>query len=329
MATLPSSSGNQKLLIISRFARIASTTTRDADDEWVNVVAEALGVSVSTIGDDVRRSIDCRARFENCCSQSISNLNEDCSAQLLRVFYEAVLVPLGLSISSAAAVARIVETYDSATRIERPLSRFRRVHVGFFQWNAKRFDVAARRDKSAGGMCLFFSQERKKIGYILLNAQFALRGMRLDHSHRGIGASKAMFALWVVLCRKLGLTPTTARIDKPLIGLVLAQWGFVPAGGVEIEVSPHPEDAHKIVIWSPKPHILTSTFSKSTCSKHGFVLALPDARPPGGKPAVVKTTFSPPPGDRAYAHAEELLRDASVTLFSARLLLFGEFTKKN
>ena len=56
-----------------------------------------------------------------------------------------------------------------------------------------------------------------------------------------------------------------------------------------------------------------------------FVLAPADARPPNGKPAVVKSAFEPPPNDQAFFMAEALTRDAPPTFYAARMLPFSEF----
>ena len=86
------------------------------------------------------------------------------------------------------------------------------------------------------------TERETKVGYMLVEhptpQQSCLRGMLVNEDLRGQGLSTVLVAAWLQLCLTVGATPSTNRIDKPLIALVLGKFGFVPAvGGLVVEVS--------------------------------------------------------------------------------------------
>jgi hypothetical protein len=75
---------------------------------------------------------------------------------------------------------------------------------------------------------------------------WALRGMKVDDALRGRGLSRTCLLTWLLLCWKLGVTPLTRRIRKPLISLALQSLGFEPANptaAMALEIVPIEKDA--------------------------------------------------------------------------------------
>jgi len=86
------------------------------------------------------------------------------------------------------------------------------------------------------------SGQREKLGHMLLACDedgSALRGMRIREDLRGRGLSKLLLAVWLRLCLEAGLTPRTRTINKPLLSLSLAAFGFAPTNqrGMLVRVS--------------------------------------------------------------------------------------------
>jgi hypothetical protein len=77
----------------------------------------------------------------------------------------------------------------------------------------------------------FACAERGKLGHMLLACgenHSALRGMRIREDLRGRGYSKVLLAIWITMCLEASLTPCTRTINKPLLSLSLASFGFTP-----------------------------------------------------------------------------------------------------
>eukprot|EP00316_Scyphosphaera_apsteinii_P020695 CAMPEP_0119302974 /NCGR_PEP_ID=MMETSP1333-20130426/4490_1 /TAXON_ID=418940 /ORGANISM="Scyphosphaera apsteinii, Strain RCC1455" /LENGTH=350 /DNA_ID=CAMNT_0007305515 /DNA_START=123 /DNA_END=1172 /DNA_ORIENTATION=+ len=70
-----------------------------------------------------------------------------------------------------------------------------------------------------------------KAGHMLLACEeqaSALRGMFVREDLRGQRLSKLFLAIWLRMCKIAGVTPCTRTINKPLLSLSLASFGFTP-----------------------------------------------------------------------------------------------------
>lgn len=88
-------------------------------------------------------------------------------------------------------------------------------------------------DKNPAEPCckLLFRADGLKLGHMLLasgDSCSALRGMRIREDWRGLGLSKLLLATWLHMCSAADLAPRTRTINKPLLSLSLARFGFTP-----------------------------------------------------------------------------------------------------
>jgi len=358
---------------LHRAAEIMCTTRREHDAEWVGVFATVLQhanvtLCSSSSGEPFEQScVDCRGMMERAAplaTQSSNRSNILLSEQFCvnlgilgaaasTGFWQVPIPPMGVLKHLGERLARgIVAEYDDGanSRLERDSNTYRRVQVGIIRLRDDDGDgdirVVLRRDKNEASKCvnLLFTRNRKKVGYILLEVTdlgLALRGMRINEEIRGRGLAKAFLSVWLLLCRKVGAQPQTCRIDKPIICLVLQNtFGFTQkarGGGVRVEVSPHPDTAGVVVLWSDNYNLLVSNFSHKTCRKQGFEFAPKGApRPLNGRDVAVKTILeAPDEHDALYATASGILKDFSgggsdeddflpLTFFAARLMCFRE-----
>ena len=73
-----------------------------------------------------------------------------------------------------------------------------------------------------------------RVGYMLLacgESESSLRGMHVEPELRGRGLSRVLLAVWLRMCREAGLSTVTRTINKPLLSLTLARFGFTPVHG--------------------------------------------------------------------------------------------------
>jgi pentatricopeptide repeat protein len=76
----------------------------------------------------------------------------------------------------------------------------------------------------------------------------SLLGLRVEPAFRNQGWGKVLIALWIHCCLEAGIVPTTGKIHKPLIALLLEHhFGFVGAGGVVCQAAPAYAAGHAAV----------------------------------------------------------------------------------
>jgi len=78
---------------------------------------------------------------------------------------------------------------------------------------------------------LFIDLSRKKLAYIPMELEeenLKFRGAFIAEHARKKGLLKVIFSVYLRLSKHLGLVPTTAIMNKPLIAMVLPQFGFSP-----------------------------------------------------------------------------------------------------
>eukprot|EP00668_Euglena_longa_P034982 GGOE01044922.1.p1 GENE.GGOE01044922.1~~GGOE01044922.1.p1 ORF type:complete len:268 (-),score=16.24 GGOE01044922.1:5-808(-) len=146
---------------------------------------------------------------------------------------------------------------------------------------------------------LWFTQDRKTIGYVLFDltaSASALWGMSVSPCRRRTGLAAIFVALWLQLCARLGVRPSTRRIDKPLLSLVLQRFGFEPLGtGIALKVAPPVSEngvSAPTVIWAEDMERLRSVFSWRYLRSQNLEIA---AEQPSGSTTVhVNTAYSAP-----------------------------------
>ncbi|KAL7516779.1 hypothetical protein ACHAWX_001757 [Stephanocyclus meneghinianus] len=108
--------------------------------------------------------------------------------------------------------------------------------------------IQPHRNPVRNGLSIVFHDMKTgmKLGRILLKNSFSKRngslyssivGMEIDKSRRGEGLSKVLVSIWFKICLSTNAYPRAALMNKPLISLVLMQFGFVPQeGGTCVEL---------------------------------------------------------------------------------------------
>ena len=79
-----------------------------------------------------------------------------------------------------------------------------------------------------GHVCIEVPRSQEGEGSEAAAAISSLRGMLVAEKARNRGLSALFLHVWLTLCREAGLAPRTSRINKPLLALTLARFGFVP-----------------------------------------------------------------------------------------------------
>ena len=133
------------------------------------------------------------------------------------------------------------------------------------------------------------------VGRVLLacpsDRESHLRGMEIRPSLRGRGLSKMMLAVWLALCAEAQLEARTREINKPLLSLSLARFGFEPTNG-----------RGQVVHIRGRLQV-DSTLGESTLGESA----------PAMRSAFVRTTFCPPQDQTALAAAINAALSGSST----------------
>ena len=141
-----------------------------------------------------------------------------------------------------------------------------------------------------------------------------LRGMLVAEDSRGAGYARLFLAIWLRFCLRAGVTPTTSRINKPLMALTLVRLGFTPLRGrdrpglrgkpgkkrkprqrpLAVEVSVGSEGC--VLLYCPLPtqaKLLKAGFSATEL--HSQRLVIPTEAPePRGRMAHIRVQYAPP-----------------------------------
>ncbi|CAK0896972.1 unnamed protein product, partial [Prorocentrum cordatum] len=116
---------------------------------------------------------------------------------------------------------------------------------------------------------------------------------------RGLASLVGFVAAWLQLCFRLDVAPSTDRIDKPVVSLLLQKFGFAPLQET-CRVDVAEGDGGQVLLWMDNRARLVSTFSSRFLRDQHMALA--EEKPPGSRPAHVKTAFSP--GDLGALRAQ-------------------------
>eukprot|EP00448_Togula_jolla_P011834 CAMPEP_0170617988 /NCGR_PEP_ID=MMETSP0224-20130122/26718_1 /TAXON_ID=285029 /ORGANISM="Togula jolla, Strain CCCM 725" /LENGTH=279 /DNA_ID=CAMNT_0010943931 /DNA_START=138 /DNA_END=974 /DNA_ORIENTATION=+ len=180
-------------------------------------------------------------------------------------------------------------------------------------------DIGFRLDKRNETNCveLLLMAGEKTAGYVLLetgSGSLALRGMYIREDLRGKGLSSSLIAIWLSVCLESGLHPSTKRMDKPLISLVLQKLGFVPSSTqTQLEVSSE-EHSGKVLIWSLNMDQLCSTLTRRHLKGQGLEIA--QTRPAQSTTVCINTTYELPSIEVAKERLSSVLAEKRLSLFA-------------
>lgn len=173
------------------------------------------------------------------------------------------------------------------------------------------FGIQNHRNPTDNGVSLVFHEANgKKVGFMLIRNQIDkdmlfsdIMGMYINDDQRGRGLAKICVAIWLQICLECGAFPRSERINKPLLSLILCNFGFeANEGGVEVEISPlaHVDFDSSSLGWTPHFALYSNAISpkdgtfgeRELITQRMVIVNSPPS--PRGKIAKVKTTFSHP-----------------------------------
>jgi pentatricopeptide repeat protein len=141
-------------------------------------------------------------------------------------------------------------------------------------------------------------RSQTKLGFLLMindgeTNTSSMIGMFLTNASRGKGISKVCLAIWMSFCLQASITPTTGKLNKPLIALALQhRFGFVPdKGGVDLELSNANDGNGTLLAYSPKA--LQGAFSTRDVQNLNMRI-VKEPPNPRGRMVSVRTKFQAP-----------------------------------
>ncbi len=183
------------------------------------------------------------------------------------------------------------------------------------------FGIQTHRNPILNGLSLvFYTPSGEKLGFMLIRNTkesnpvkedpdillSSILGMFIDEKHRGEGLAKIFMAIWIQICMNSKAFPRSEKINKPLLSLVLSNFGFVPVSdsAIEIEIASVSGDEH-VTNQSWKP--LFSLYSRSPLNfgerelriQKMIVTRTPPS--PKGKVTAVRTIFEHPMTQKAQS----------------------------
>merc|ERR1711948_198995 len=122
---------------------------------------------------------------------------------------------------------------------------------------------------------------------------------------------------WLRTCTELEVQPSTKKIDKPIISLMLQKFGFSPSNtNTEIEVSAEAGQNGEVVLWSADSVKLRSTFSKRYLKTQNMVVA--PERPERTKAVCVNTTYVAPAAETMWDHVNAAMHGKVLCFYATR-----------
>ena len=117
------------------------------------------------------------------------------------------------------------------------------------------FGIQTHRTPILNGISLvFYTPSGEKLGFMLIRNQLehlphkiekriffsSILGMFVDEKHRGQGLANMFMGTWLQICVNSRALPRSEKINKPLLSLVLSNFGFIPVSdsAIEIEIAP-------------------------------------------------------------------------------------------
>merc|ERR1711924_411914 len=139
-------------------------------------------------------------------------------------------------------------------------------------------------------------------------------GLFVSEELRGKRLAGSLAAIWLKLCFELERTPSTKKMDKPLISLVLQQFDFTPVNlNTEVSISAEWGEKNEIVLWSPDMEKLRSTFSKRYLKTQH--MAITSERPAASRTVYVNTSYEAPPWEALSKRVDETLDGKELCLY--------------
>ena len=192
------------------------------------------------------------------------------------------------------------------------------------------FGVQTHRNPVLNGLSLvFYDPSGEKLGFMLIRNDLekqsrngdsgsstgdemfysSILGMLVDEKHRGKGLAKIFIGIWLQICLNSDAFPRSEKINKPLLSLVLSNFGFIPTSdsAIEVQISPIanvPEDQlvnAQNLSWKP----LFALYSRTPLNfgeRELRIQKMAVARypiTPKGKTTAVRTIFEHPMAQRA------------------------------
>jgi hypothetical protein len=183
------------------------------------------------------------------------------------------------------------------------------------------FGIQTHRNPILNGLSLvFYTPTGEKLGFILIRNQVkknpkrngeslfysSILGMLVDENYRGKGLAKIFMGVWLRICVNSGAFPRSEKINKPLLSLVLTNFGFIPVSDSAVKIVINPITAQQNenmndLPWKPQ----FSLYSKSPLNFGERELRIQkmivSKSPPNplGKQTAVRTEFEHPMTQKA------------------------------
>lgn len=191
------------------------------------------------------------------------------------------------------------------------------------------FGIQQHKNPILNGLSLvFYTFTGEKLGYMLIRNEIqtkgntrdahvsevttrkmfysSIMGMYIDEGHRGKGLARYFLGIWLTICLRTNAFPQSEKINKPLLSLVLSNFGFqaVCEGAMEAEICPieHIQETTCTLGpiadlgWKPKFALYTKhsmNFSERELRIQSMIVTRVPPNP-RGKVIAVKTCFEHP-----------------------------------
>lgn len=199
------------------------------------------------------------------------------------------------------------------TKVGRGRKAFRK--IGKYR---NEIDIGIRLDQNNTNECIqmVFKRENRSMGFLLMemkNDRCSFRGMKVEMEFRGMGYSSVFMGIWLLVCSHLGIEPDTNRIDKPLLSLLLARFGFSPRISTQVLHIGTRHNQQLTPIWSPNgKSALSSMFSNRDLSS--MLLYTSENCPSDSEVVYVKTEFYIPCMSSTMKYVYTILPDSICKL---------------
>ena len=155
--------------------------------------------------------------------------------------------------------------------------------------------IVAVQPDQGGRKLIFLEADGAVVGELGLSAHqpetSSLRGARVDAPARGRGRAGTMLAFWLRLCCVGAVTPTTSRINKPLLALALTRAGFLPVADDDVCVCDVASGSDSSV----SVNIVEGAYSFSETELKSQRLVVTAAPLVDGRRVTLHANYAPPP----------------------------------
>lgn len=214
------------------------------------------------------------------------------------------------------------QTSDASPEVSwEPVRKFWRIGHFADLTNGLWFGLGWRLDKNQATNCfeLTLTKEDRTIAYMLVEVAhkaFALRGINVYDNYRGLGLSSLLVATWLKLCWLLGVSPSTKKIDKPVISLVLQKFGFQACNrNTTLEVRAESGENGEVVLWSADLVKLRSTFAKRYLKAQNMLII--EEKPERSRTVSVNTIYELNDWNAAREQVANVLEGKELRFYTA------------